>query len=319
MHPRRRRRRGVRVHRRGAGRAPASPSTPIRHCPPATIGEWQLRLLRAGIRRRAQGHRADRPGGTAEYARARLTSHAGQVTACPAAIRTTCHDPIIAPRVHDLGGFQVRRAVPSLQARSVGAVRVRRPHGAGGVRARARHRRAPASAHRPGDGDVPVVGHDRAPRHARQRPGHQPRRRQLDDGRSRHRPFRTHAGARCARASTRCTACRPGSPCPGPTRRPRRRSTTTRRRPCRSCAATARGCASSPAAATARNRRCGCSPTRSTSRSTSNAGAELALEDSHAERALYLLEGQAQLDGADLPEKHLVRTRPRHPPAPARR
>ena len=27
---------------------------------------------------------------------------------------------IIAPRVHDLGGFQVRRAVPTLQARSVG-------------------------------------------------------------------------------------------------------------------------------------------------------------------------------------------------------
>jgi redox-sensitive bicupin YhaK (pirin superfamily) len=27
---------------------------------------------------------------------------------------------LIAPRVHDLGGFQVRRAVPSLQARSVG-------------------------------------------------------------------------------------------------------------------------------------------------------------------------------------------------------
>jgi redox-sensitive bicupin YhaK (pirin superfamily) len=29
---------------------------------------------------------------------------------------------IIAPRVHDLGGFQVRRAVPTLQARSVGPV-----------------------------------------------------------------------------------------------------------------------------------------------------------------------------------------------------
>lgn len=27
---------------------------------------------------------------------------------------------IIAPRVHDLGGFQVRRAVPSIQARSIG-------------------------------------------------------------------------------------------------------------------------------------------------------------------------------------------------------
>ena len=46
-----------------------------------------------------------------------------------------------------------------------------------------------------------------------------------------------------------------------------------------------------------------------------DAGAELPLEDSHAERALYLLEGRAQLDGADLPEKHLVvldrGTRPR--------
>ena len=27
---------------------------------------------------------------------------------------------VIAPRIHDLGGFQVRRAVPSMQARSVG-------------------------------------------------------------------------------------------------------------------------------------------------------------------------------------------------------
>ena len=27
---------------------------------------------------------------------------------------------LVAPRVHDLGGFEVRRAVPSIQARSVG-------------------------------------------------------------------------------------------------------------------------------------------------------------------------------------------------------
>ena len=44
-------------------------------------------------------------------------------------------------------------------------------------------------------------------------------------------------------------------------------------------------------------------------------GAELALDDRHAERALYLLEGAAQLDGADIPERHLVvldpGTRPR--------
>jgi len=44
-------------------------------------------------------------------------------------------------------------------------------------------------------------------------------------------------------------------------------------------------------------------------------GAELALDDSHAERALYVLEGDAQLDGVDLPAQHLVLldadTRPR--------
>ncbi|GAB3357957.1 pirin family protein [Lysobacter tyrosinilyticus] len=46
-----------------------------------------------------------------------------------------------------------------------------------------------------------------------------------------------------------------------------------------------------------------------------DAGAELALEDSHAQRALYVLEGDAQLDGADIPVQHLVvldpGTRPR--------
>lgn len=35
-------------------------------------------------------------------------------------------------------------------------------------------------------------------------------------------------------------------------------------------------------------------------------GAEIALDDRHRERALYLLEGGAQLDGVDLPEKHLL-------------
>ncbi len=43
--------------------------------------------------------------------------------------------------------------------------------------------------------------------------------------------------------------------------------------------------------------------------------AELDIDDGHAERALYLLEGRAQLDGADIPERHLVvldrGTRPR--------
>lgn len=36
------------------------------------------------------------------------------------------------------------------------------------------------------------------------------------------------------------------------------------------------------------------------------ADAELLLDTSHAERALYILDGHAQLDGADLPSRHLV-------------
>ena len=37
-----------------------------------------------------------------------------------------------------------------------------------------------------------------------------------------------------------------------------------------------------------------------------NADAETAIDETPVERALYVLEGAAQLDGADLPEKHLV-------------
>lgn len=37
-----------------------------------------------------------------------------------------------------------------------------------------------------------------------------------------------------------------------------------------------------------------------------DAGAELDLDTGHVERALYILEGQAQLDGVDLPAQHLV-------------
>ena len=36
------------------------------------------------------------------------------------------------------------------------------------------------------------------------------------------------------------------------------------------------------------------------------ADAELALDDSHQQRALYVLEGDAQLDGADIPTMHLI-------------
>jgi redox-sensitive bicupin YhaK (pirin superfamily) len=36
------------------------------------------------------------------------------------------------------------------------------------------------------------------------------------------------------------------------------------------------------------------------------ADAELAIDDAHVERALYVLDGEAQLDGVDIPDKHLV-------------
>jgi redox-sensitive bicupin YhaK (pirin superfamily) len=46
-----------------------------------------------------------------------------------------------------------------------------------------------------------------------------------------------------------------------------------------------------------------------------DAGAELALDDGHEQRALYVLEGDAQLDGADIPAMNLIvldpQTRPR--------
>ena len=35
-------------------------------------------------------------------------------------------------------------------------------------------------------------------------------------------------------------------------------------------------------------------------------GAEIAIDATHAERALYVLDGEAQLDGADIPRRHLV-------------
>ncbi len=37
-----------------------------------------------------------------------------------------------------------------------------------------------------------------------------------------------------------------------------------------------------------------------------DADAELRIDDSHAERAVYVLEGEAQVDGVDVPGKHLV-------------
>ena len=42
-------------------------------------------------------------------------------------------------------------------------------------------------------------------------------------------------------------------------------------------------------------------------------GAEVAIDATHAERALYVLDGEAQLDGADIPKRHLVLPDPGSP------
>ncbi len=44
-----------------------------------------------------------------------------------------------------------------------------------------------------------------------------------------------------------------------------------------------------------------------------DANAEIAIDASHPERALYVLDGEAQLDGADIPKRHLVLPDPGSP------
>lgn len=47
--------------------------------------------------------------------------------------------------------------------------------------------------------------------------------------------------------------------------------------------------------------------------------AEIDIDDGHRERALYILEGDAQLDGVDIPAQHLVIPKPAHAAACAQR
>ena len=113
------------------------------------------------------------------------------------------------------------------------AVHLLRSHGAGALRARRGARRAAASAHRAGDGDVSVRGRDPPSRQPRLGAADPARRGQLDDGRPRHRALGALAGRSCAGRACACTACSSGSRCrrratrrssrpsPSPGRRPR--------------------------------------------------------------------------------------------------
>ncbi len=212
---------------------------------------------------------------------------------------------IIAPRVHDLGGFQVRRAVPALQARSVGpfvfvdhmgpalfepgrGIDVRsHPHiglatvtflWAGEIH----HRDTLGSdqAIRPGDVNWMTAGRgiahsERTPAWVRDRAhdvhGMQtwvalPRRDEEAAPEFHHHPAATLPVQQRGGADVRLIAGR-GFGMESPVR----------------------------VFADTFNATIDLQP-----------DAELAIDDGAVERALYVLEGDAQLDGADIPEKHLV-------------
>lgn len=103
---------------------------------------------------------------------------------------------LIAPRVHDIGGLEVRRAVPTLQARSVGPFvfvdhmgpAVLEPDHGIDVRPHPHIGLATVTFLWSGEiGHRDTLGSDQ---------GDPPRRRQLDDCRPRYRPLRTHARPR---------------------------------------------------------------------------------------------------------------------------
>ena len=221
---------------------------------------------------------------------------------------------IIAPRVHDLGGFQVRRAVPSIQARSVGpfvfvdhmgpavfepgrGIDVR-PHPHIGLATvtflwsgTIHHRDTLGSAQDINPGDVNWMTAGRGIAHSERTPA------ELREGHQSLHGMQTWVAL----------------PKPDEEAMPAFHH--------------------HPAATLPQQRRDGAwlrvvagrgygeeSPVRVFADTLYVAidldpGAELALDDSHPERALYVLDGEAQLDGADIPAMHLVvldpGTRPR--------
>ena len=86
------------------------------------------------------------------------------------------------------------------QAPAGRAVHLLRPHGPGHPAGRPGARCASASAYRPVDRHLSVRRQDQASRFARHRNGDPARRREFDDRRPRHRPFRAHAGGVARRA-----------------------------------------------------------------------------------------------------------------------
>ena len=210
----------------------------------------------------------------------------------------------------------VRRLLPSADRRAVGPFVFFDHFGPIDVAAGRQPRRPAASAHRPGDADLPVRRRDHASRLDRRRPADRARRGQLDVGRARHRPLRAHAQGAASAALTAATACSSGSRCP-------RRDedvgavVPARRRPSasRASGSTARRRTSSSARRSAPPRRS--RPRRrrwpSCSTSTSRSGTTVALPAADAtERALYALDHPIEVDGVKVDECTMVVLAPGH-------
>ena len=120
-------------------------------------------------------------------------------------------DLVVVPRAHDIGGLEVRRALPTARRRMVGPFIFFDQMGPATVAGGRGARRAAASPYRAGDGHLPVRGRDHAPRQPRHRAADPPGRGQLDDRRPRHRALRTVADTTLRAEARRDMLRHPGS------------------------------------------------------------------------------------------------------------
>ena len=200
-------------------------------------------------------------------------------------------DVVIVPRARDLGGFEVRRALPSPQRRMVGPFIFFDQMGPAefllgqGIDVRPHPHIGLATVTYLFDGEI--MHRDTLGTVQPIRPGE----RQLDDRRPRHRPFRAHRAGAAPQRLASSSASRAGSRCRPRTRRRRRLSRTTPPARCRSSTARARRCGSSPAtlfgaALAGAGPRARCSMPMWRSRP----GAALPLDAEHEERAIYIVD-----------------------------
>ena len=192
------------------------------------------------------------------------------------------------PRVRDLGGFKVRRALPHGKRQMVGPLHLLRPDGAGAVHRRPGHGRAAASAYRACHRHLSLRRARHASRQRGQRAGDHAGRDEPDDRRARHRALGAHARRRSrqrgrdvrhpeldrAARRGRGDRSRPSSISPPPTCRASRMADFRR--------------ASSPARPSASARRSACTPNGSTPRwCSSRAPARRSIPTTRSARSIW--------------------------------